>query len=266
KLPSKYAAAKNSYDTGAIVTSFQAKHTVENLGVLGGALGAGLESCSKRQRTRQGRSHSRDQRSQGRVASSRSTSRKRSTTSNSRKKDSRIKGKLLGWKGTPNVRGRRSIRSRQKPAAKMDAIISERHTPKDITEETPIFVIEEINEGETEANARNGSNVERSDYEGDLYGETDEYHHLVDNNNNNDGYKGGFNGKSENLIEQSHYNVDDEKDVDMDDDNSEEDEQVDLNTEDYIIGGDSDTGYNREENEEHEDLDGDGSTSSDCSD
>ncbi|CAJ2642212.1 unnamed protein product [Trifolium pratense] len=261
KLPSKYAAAKNSYDAGAIVTSFQAKHTVEDRG----ALGAGLESCSKRQRTRQGRSHSRDQRSQGRVASSRSTSRKRSTTSNSRKKDSRIKGKLLGWKGTPNVRGRRSIRSRQKPAAKMDVIISEKHTPKDITEETPIFAIEEINECETEANARNASNLERSDYEGDLYGATDEYHHLVDNNNN-DGYKGGFSGKSENLIAQSHYNMDDENDVNMDDDNSEEDGQVNLNTEDYIIGGDSDTGYNREENEEHEDPDGDGSTSSDCGD
>ncbi|CAK8577051.1 unnamed protein product [Lathyrus sativus] len=243
KLPSKSAAAKISYNAGAFESSFQAKHTVENWG----ALGSGLGSYSRGQRTQQGHSHSHGQRSQGRVASSRSTSRKRSTTSNSRRL-----GKLLGWKGTPNrqghVRGRRSIRSRQKPAAaKMNVIIRK-----------------EVNEDETEANVLNTSNSERSDYEGDLYRATvDKCDYLVDNNN--DGSQGGFNGKSENLIEQSHYNVDDEEDVDMDDnvDDDIEDGQVDLN----IIGRDSNIGYNREENaEKAEDPDDVGSTSLDYSD
>lgn len=221
KLPSKSSAAEISYSAGAIESSFQAKNTVENCG----ALGAGLESYSRGQRTRQGRNLSHGQRSQGRVASSRPTSRKRSTTSNSR----RI-GKLHGWKGTPNgqgrVRGRRSIRSWQKPAVKMNVINGKRDIPKDIMEETLIFVREEINEGETEANVLNVSNSERSDYEGDRYGATE--------------------------------------DVDMDDDVDDniKDGQVDL-----IIGGDSNTGYIREDNEEKiEDPDGVGSTSLDYSD
>ncbi|CAI8617390.1 unnamed protein product [Vicia faba] len=225
KLPSKSAAAKISYNAGAIESSFQANHTVENWG----ALGAGLKSYSREQRTQQVHNHSHGQRSQGRVASSRPISRKRSTTSNSR----RI-GKLHGWNGTPNgqgrVRGRRSIRSRQKPAAKMNVIDGERDTPKDIMEETRIFVREEINEGETEANVLNASNSERSDYEGDLYRATG----------------------------------DDVEDVDMDDD---VDDDIEDGQADLIIGGNSNTGYSREENEEKtEDPDGVGSTSLDYSD
>ncbi|XP_058730418.1 homeobox-DDT domain protein RLT2-like isoform X2 [Vicia villosa] len=222
-LPSKSVAAKISYNACAIESSFQTKHTVENWG----ALGAGLESYSRGQRTRQGRSDSHGQRSQGRVASSRPTSRKRSTTSNSR----RI-GKLHGWKGTLNgqgrVRGRRSIRSRQKPAAKMNVINDERDTPKDIMEETLIFVREEINEGETEANVLNASNSERSGYEGDLYRATGD-------------------------------------EVDMDDDVNDDD--IEDGQADLITGGNSNTGYSREENEEKtEDPDGVGSTSLDYSD
>nr|XP_027191643.1 homeobox-DDT domain protein RLT2 isoform X4 [Cicer arietinum] len=264
KLPSKYAAAKNSYNASVIETSFQAKHAVENLG----ALGAGLESYSRGQRTRLGRGHSHGQRSQGRVSSSRPTSRKRSTTSNNRKI-----GKLLGWKGRPNGQGqfcgRRSIRSWQKPAAKTDVLNSKRDTRNVIKEKTPIFVREEINESKTEASALNARNSETSDNEEDLYQATgDEYDYLVGNNNNG-GYQGGFCGKSDNLIEQSHYILDDEEDGDMDNDDNvnddKEDGQVDLNVEDYIIGEDSkDAGYNREIiAEQNEEPDGVFSTSSD---
>lgn len=197
KLPSKYAAAKNYYNAGEIETSFQTKHTVE--------LGPGLKSYSKGRRTRQGRGHSRDGRPQGRIVSSRSNSRKRSNASNGRKIE-----KLLRWKGKTyrrgHVRGRRSIRSRQKPAAKVDVISGESYTPKDITEETSIFVQEDINEGKMEANPLNASIWERSDYEDDVYQATgDAYDYQVDHKN---GYQGGFSEKSENFIEQSHYNVD----------------------------------------------------------
>ncbi|XP_061355040.1 homeobox-DDT domain protein RLT2-like isoform X2 [Gastrolobium bilobum] len=262
KLPSKYAAAKNSYNADTIETSHQAEHTVENWV----NLGAGLTSYSRGQRTRQGHSHSQSGRSQGRVVRSRYNSRKRSTASSSRKM-----GKLLGWKGRScgkggPVRGRRSIRSGQKPAAaKVDVISGERDTPKDITEETSkgIFVREEIDEGEMEDTALNASSSGRSGYEDDIYQATgDEYDYLVDNN---DRYLGGFSGKSENFVKESHYNVDDEEGVGIDDEDD-DDGRVDVDVEDYIIG-DSDTRDSREENpEQNMDPDGIGSTSSDYSD
>ncbi|KAJ1384650.1 WHIM2 domain [Sesbania bispinosa] len=193
KLPSKYAAAKISCNAGATETSLQAKHTVEKHV----DLGAGLTSYSRGQRTHQARAHSPGGRSQVKVVSSRSNSRKRSTASNSRKME-----KLLGWKGKPcgrgHVRGRRSIRNRQKPAAKVDVISSERDAPKDIiTEEAPgIFVREDINEGEMEATALNACSSDRSGYEDDIYQPTgDEYDYLVDNN---DGYQDRVNKRVEN--------------------------------------------------------------------
>lgn len=149
----------------------------------------------------------------------------------------------------------------------------ERDTPRDTMEAAPIFVREKISEGEMEATALNASSSERSGYEDDIYQATGvEYDYLVDNtNNNSNGYQGRFTGKSENFIGQSHNNVDDEEDVDDDDDNDEGEEevdgQVDLNVEDYIIGGNSDPRDNREENaEQNMDLDGVVSTSSDYSD
>jgi len=147
----------------------------------------------------------------------------------------------------------------------MDVIINERDTSKDITELTAISVREEI-DGQTEANALNARNSERSEYEDDLCQATrDKYDFVVDNSNNNDKCQGEFSGKPGNLIEQSHYNVDDEEDVNMDDNVDDDGEygQVELNVEDYIIGGDSDEGYNREENEDPDRV---GSTSSGYSD
>ena len=179
-------------------------------------------------------------------------------------------GKLLGWKGRPcgravHIRGRRSVRSRQKPAAvKVDVISGERDTAKDIMEEAPgIFVKEEINMGEIKAAAGNTSSSERSGYEDDLYQATgDGYDYLVDNN---DGYQGGFSGKSEN-IEGNDYNVDDEEneEIDANDNDDDDDEQVDPDVEDYIIG---DSGTDTEENaEQNMDPNGADSTSSDYSD
>lgn len=244
KLPSKYASAKDSYNAVASETSLQVGHTVENWV----DFDAHLASYGRGQRTRQSRGHSRGGRSQGRVVSSRSDSRKRSTTSSSRKM-----GRLLGWKGKPctrggHVRGRRSIRSRQKPAAKVDVISDARDTHKNITEEVPgAFVRVEINGGEMEATARNASSSERSGYEDDIYqGTGNEYDYLV---NNNYGYQGGFSGRPENFVEGGNYDVDDEEIENIDVDDDAEDGQADLDIEDYIIG-DSDTGDNREENAE----------------
>jgi hypothetical protein len=265
KLPAKCAASRNSYKAGAIETSLQAEHTVKNWV----DLGTGISSYSRGHRTQQGRGGSRGGKSQGKIASSRSNSRKRSTSSSRRKM-----GKLLGWKGRPcgqgeNARGRRSIRIRQKPAAKVAVITDERNAPKDIMDEAPsIFVREEINEGEMEATALNASSSGISGHEDDIYQAAgDNYDYMVDNN---DGFQGRFSGRSENILEQNHYNMDEEEDVDIDenfDDDAEEDGQADLDVEDYIIGGDSDTGDNREENEEQNmDLDEVGSTTSDYSD
>ncbi|XP_027345638.1 homeobox-DDT domain protein RLT2 isoform X2 [Abrus precatorius] len=222
KLPSKHASAKSSYNAGAIESSHQAERTAEKWV----DLGAGLPRHSRGQRTKQGCGGSHDGRlSKGRVDSSRSDHRKRRITSGSRKM-----GKLLGWKGKPggqvgNVRGRRSTRSRQKAPAKVGFITRERDTPEDIVEKPPgIFVREDVNQGKLESTALNASSPERSGYEDDIYQAIgDEGDYLVDNN---DGCQGGFSGKSENL-EESHYNVH----VDYDD----EDRQMDLDVEDYII-------------------------------
>lgn len=164
-------------------------------------------------------------------------------------------GKLLGWKGRPSdqgghVRGPRSIRSWQKPAANLDLTSVERDTPKNIAEESPgNFAREEISAGILEATALNASSSERSGYEDESYQPTgnkyDDY--LVDNND-------AFSGKPENFIDQSHYNVEDldigdDVDVDVDVDVVDDDEeygQVDVDVEDYIIGGDSDIGDNRD--------------------
>ena len=183
-------------------------------------------------------------------------------------------GKLLEWKGRPcrqggNARGPRSIRSWQKSEAKVDVITGERDTPKDVMEEAAgIFVQEEINEGEMEAAALNASSSERSGYEDDVYQEIgDEYDYLVDNN---DGYQGGFSGKSENLLDGSHYNVVGKEDMDIDDNVDDDDDdngKIDLDVKGYIIGGNSDARDRKEENaEQNMDLDGVGSTSSDYSD
>ncbi|XP_019451550.1 PREDICTED: uncharacterized protein LOC109353660 [Lupinus angustifolius] len=144
-------------------------------------------------------------------------------------------GKLLAWKGRPctqggHARGRRSIRSRQKPAAKVKVITGERETSKNIMQEVlDILVREEIGRAEKEATTRNVSSSERSGYEDDIDQDTgNPYDNPVDNN---DGYQGGFSGRPENVVEESDYNVDDEIVDKMDDDG-----QVELDVENYIIG------------------------------
>ncbi|KAL1325259.1 hypothetical protein HN51_035339 [Arachis hypogaea] len=275
KLPTKYASAKSSCRDSAIEergqTSQQGqrsrqgqsmhkvKHTVENMV----GLGAGLASYSRGQRSRQGRSHScASGRSQGRVLSSRHDSRKRSTTSSSM----RI-GNLLGWKGRScrhaeqNVRARRSVRSRQKPAVKVCVTGVEKDTPDDITGYTAgIFINEKMNGSEVEAAARSASSSEKLAYENDIYQSTvDAYEYLIDDNN--DGYEGGFSGKSENFVEGSNHNVDDDENEDVDD-NDDEDGQVDV--EDYISHkSDTDAGENADQNM---DPNGTDSTSSESSD
>lgn len=151
----------------------------------------------------------------------------------------------------------------------MDVISGERDTPKDAMDKAAgIFLREEINEGEIEAIELNASSSERSSYEDDAYQAIgDEYDYLV---NNNDGYQGGFSGKSENLLDGNHYNVSGEEDMDIDDKvdyDDDDDRQIDLVVDDYTIGGDSDARDKKEENaEQNIDPDGVGSTSSYYSD
>lgn len=113
-------------------------------------------------------------------------------------------------------------------------ITSEKDPPKDIIEEEAgIFLSEEINEGEREATARNACSSESSGCEGDdtYQAIDDEYDYPVDNSA---GYQGGFSGKSENLLDGSHFNVDGEQDMDIDE-KIDGDRQIDLDIEDYII-------------------------------
>ncbi|CAL0333845.1 unnamed protein product [Lupinus luteus] len=226
KLPSKYASAKNSSNAGATETLHQVENTVEDRV----GFGACLANYSRGQRTRQGHGRSHGRKSQGKVVSSIFVSRKRSTPANSKKM-----GKLLGWKGRSCTQGghacgRRSIRSRQKLAAKVNVITGERDTSKNIMQEVPdILVREEIDGTEMEATTRNVSSSERSGYEDDICQDAgNAYDYEVDNN---DGYQGVFSGRPEKVVEGSDYNVDDKEVGKMDDDG-----QVDLDVEKYIIG------------------------------
>lgn len=229
KLPSKYAAVKNSKDDGTAHTPYQAEHMNEETYV---DSVTGLNSYLHGRGSRgRGRTRTRGGRSQRKVISSRIESGKRSTIT----KSDRF-GQVTGWKGRPrrrggHGRGRRSIRSRQR-SAKAVLVGAETNNPREIiiAKSQSGLVRKEWNEDETMRleveDAGNTSNSERSGYDdGNGLAAGDEYDDdLVMND-----YTAQYNGRSDDLLQGTYYDVDDD-----DADENEEDEQGDLEIEEYI--------------------------------
>ncbi|KAJ9170905.1 hypothetical protein P3X46_018968 [Hevea brasiliensis] len=261
KLPSKFAIVKNTQDNEAAETRHQA-------GLLQEESWVDVAGLSRRGSRGRGRGRTRGGRSQRRVTGSRSESGKRSVATN----NDRL-GQVLSWKTQSRgrggrKRGRRSIRSRQKPVKRP----VETQIPKETIHEKAPRRLERDDWNGDEArfqvdNAENLSSSERSEYDDDNGQATgDEYDDLAV-----DDYAGGFNGKSDDLLEGSDYNIDVNEDDDDDDDDEvdedEDDEQGDMEVAGYI-NGDSDEDEMRDgEGEQNGDPDeGIGSTSSDFSD
>ncbi|CAK7322696.1 unnamed protein product [Dovyalis caffra] len=240
KLPSKHAVMKNNPDHETTGTPHRAGLFQEDNWV---DVGIGLAGLGREQGIRgRGRGRTRGGRSQTRIISSRSESSKRSAA-----RSSDILEKVLSWKGRPRgrggrKRGRRSVRSRQKAVKKAAEIIPERKILKETIYEqsTRCLGRDDWNGDETRfhaEDAENASSSERSEYDDEnenIPASGDEYDDLVV-----DDYAGGFNGKSDDLLEGSDYNIDANEDDDDDAMNEDEDELGDLDVEEYI-NGDSD--------------------------
>jgi len=204
-------------------------------------VGIGLAGLGREQGIRgRGRGRTRGGRSQTRIIGSRSVSSKRSAA-----KSSDRLGKALSWKGRPRgrggcKRGRRSVRSRQKAVKQASDFIPERKIPQETIREqsTNCLGRDDWNGDETRfvEDAENASSSERSEYDDEnenIPASGDEYDNMgVDDN------AGGFNGKSDDLLEGSDYVMDGNED---DDDAVNEDELGDLDVEEYI-NGDPDDG------------------------
>ncbi|XP_011047699.1 PREDICTED: uncharacterized protein LOC105141971 isoform X2 [Populus euphratica] len=236
KLPSKYAVMKNTPDNETTEIPHQAGLLQEDDWV---DVGIGLAGLGREQGIRgRGRRRPRGGRSQTRIIGSRSESSKRSASRSSDRLE-----KVLSWTGRPRGRGgcksgRRSIRSRQKAVKKAAEIIPERKIPKEtLYKQSTRHMGRHVRNGDetrfhTE-DAENASSSERSEYNdenenipasGDAYDDQ-----VVDD------YAGGFNGKSDDLLEGSDYNIDsNEEDDDDDAMNEDEDELGDLDVEEYI--------------------------------
>ncbi|KAL9380337.1 hypothetical protein Peur_025994 [Populus x canadensis] len=240
KLPSKYAAMKNTPDHEITESSRKAGLFQEDNWV---DVGIGLAGLGREQGIRgRGRGRTRGGRSQTRIIGSRSVSSKRSAA-----KSSDRLGKALSWKGRPRgrggcKRGRRSVRSRQKAVKQAADFIPERKIPQETIREqsTNCLGRDDWNGDETRfvEDAENASSSERSEYDDEnenIPASGDEYDDM-----GIDDYAGGFNGKSDDLLEGSDYIMDANED---DDDavNEDEDELGDLDVEEYI-NGDPDDG------------------------
>ena len=197
-----------------------------------------------------GRGHTRSGRSQRKVAGSRSESGKRKKTTNSERL-----GPVLAWKGRPRVRGgrkrgRRSTRSRQKPARKAAVAVEEGGIPKEsMFEKAGSLARDEVNRDDVTRfqvkGAGNGSSSEQSEYDNENGQATgDEYGDLMVGE-----YSGGFSGRGNDLQEASDDNVDG---------------QGDMNVEGYINEESDEDDEERERNGNPDD--GIGSTSTDFSD
>ncbi|KAJ6420475.1 hypothetical protein OIU84_027919 [Salix udensis] len=199
KLPSKYAALKNTPDHETTETPCEAGLFQEDNWVDVGI---------------------------GSVSSKRSVAR-----SNDRL------GKVLSWKGRPRgrggrKRGRRSVRSRQKAVKQAADFIPERKIPKETIREqsTKCLGRDDWNGDETRfaEDAENASSSEYDDENEIIPASGDEYDDM-----GVDDYAGGFNGKSDDIQEGSDYIMDGNEDND-DAGNEDEDELGDLDVEEYI--------------------------------
>ncbi|KAK3184068.1 hypothetical protein Dsin_031354 [Dipteronia sinensis] len=266
KFPSKYAVVKNSRDCEMFETPYflqEANWVDVVIEPAGSNRGQGNRG--------RGIGHTRSGRSQRRVAGSRSESGKRKKTTNSE----RLRP-VLAWKGRPRVRGgrkrgRRSTRSRQKPARKAAVAVEEGGIPKEsIFEKVGSLARDELNRDDFTRfqvkEAENASSSEHSEYDNENSQATgDEYGDLMVGE-----YSGGFSGRGNDLHEASDDVDDDEEDEDDDEevDDGAEDEQGDLNVEGYI-NEDSDEDEIRDDEERERNVnpdDGIGSTSTDFSD
>ncbi|EEF44370.1 homeobox-DDT domain protein RLT2 isoform X2 [Ricinus communis] len=273
KLPSKFAIVKNTQDNEATRTHHKAPHKAglfqednwADVGIGSAKLARGRASRGR------GRSHTSGTNSRSRAGSSRSESGKRSLASNNNRS-----GQVLSWKGQSRARGgrkrgRRSVRSRQKPVKRAVDVAAQTNVAKEIIyEKVPTKLErEDWNIDETRFQSRiaeNLSSSERSEYDDENGQATgDEYDDLPV-----DDYTGGFNGKSDDLLEGSDYNMDpNEEEDDEDDDEADldEDDQGDLDVEGYINGDSNDDGIRDGDGEQNGDPDeGTGSSSSDFSD
>uniref|UniRef100_A0A6M2F0J1 Uncharacterized protein n=1 Tax=Populus davidiana TaxID=266767 RepID=A0A6M2F0J1_9ROSI len=236
KLPSKYAVMKNTPDNETTEIPHRAGLLQEDDWV---DVGIGLAGLGREQGIRgRGRGRTRVGRSQTRIIGSRTESSKRSASRSSNRLE-----KVLSWTGRPRGRGgcksgRRSIRSRQKAVKKAAEIIPERKIPKEnLYEQSRRRLGRHVRNGDetrfhTE-DAENASSSERSEYNDEnenIPASGDEYDDQV-----LDDYAGGFNGKSDDLLEGSDYNIDSNEEEEEDDAmNEDEDELGDLDVEEYI--------------------------------
>ncbi|XP_034928330.1 homeobox-DDT domain protein RLT2 isoform X4 [Populus alba] len=235
KLPSKYAVMKNTPDNETTEIPHRAGLLQEDDWV---DVGIGLAGLGREQGIRgRGRGRTRVGRSQTRIIGSRTESSKRSASRSS----SRLE-KVLSWTGRSRGRGgrksgRRSIRSRQKAVKKAAEIIPERKIPKEnLYEQSTRRLGRHVRNGDetrfhTE-DAENASSSERSEYNDEnenIPASGDEYDDQV-----LDDYAGGFNGKSDDLLEGSDYNIDSNEEEEDDAMNEDEDELGDLDVEEYI--------------------------------
>nr|XP_034928329.1 homeobox-DDT domain protein RLT2-like isoform X2 [Populus alba] len=234
-LPSKYAVMKNTPDNETTEIPHRAGLLQEDDWV---DVGIGLAGLGREQGIRgRGRGRTRVGRSQTRIIGSRTESSKRSASRSS----SRLE-KVLSWTGRSRGRGgrksgRRSIRSRQKAVKKAAEIIPERKIPKEnLYEQSTRRLGRHVRNGDetrfhTE-DAENASSSERSEYNDEnenIPASGDEYDDQV-----LDDYAGGFNGKSDDLLEGSDYNIDSNEEEEDDAMNEDEDELGDLDVEEYI--------------------------------
>ncbi|WCJ30914.1 Homeobox-DDT domain protein RLT2 [Euphorbia peplus] len=253
-LPSKFAVVKNTQYIDATEAPHQAGLLEDEtwidggLGLTGLSRGKGIQGRGRGRLTRGGKS-------QRRVAGSRSESSKRSRT-----KSTRL-GQGLSWKGKSRARGgrkqgRRSAISRQKPIEKAINITVKTNIPKepDYREAPKILKADDWNGDETRfqvGDAENLSSSERSDYN-DENGQAsaDEYDDLPI-----DDYGRGFQGKSDDLLEVSDYNMDADYNINtnynIDANYEDEDDEDEVEVEDLPEQGDMDAErYTSEESDE----------------
>ncbi|XP_034701923.1 homeobox-DDT domain protein RLT2 isoform X4 [Vitis riparia] len=224
RVPAKFSVMKNMQDDESAEAPIEAVHLRDENWV---EMGSGHTSSGRGRGGRRGRGRTRGGRSQRRVIGSRSESSKRSSAANNEKLG------LLGWKGRTRGRGgrrrgRRTVRSRQKPVKQVVEDIPEeiifkpppRNLDREWNVETPTR--EPVEEAENVSSSE--SSEEYDDDNGQ--GTGDECDDL-----GVDEYSGPFNGKSEDVIEES-----DEIGDGDEDEEEEEDDEGDVDVGGYIIG------------------------------
>lgn len=225
----KFSVTKNMHDDGSAeglleAVPFRDENWIE--------MGSGHTSSGRGRGGRRGRGRTRGGRSQRSVMRSRSEPGRRSRAANSARP-----GQLVGWKGRTRGRGgrrrgRRSVRSRQKPVKQVvedrSEEIKSKPPPRNLerewnaAEETPTR--EPVEEAENESSSESSEGYEddigrRSGDEGNDLGVDD--------------YMGAFNGRSEDVIEEE---SDETGEGEEDEEEEEEEEEDDVDVGGYIIG------------------------------